>query len=47
MRLRDARLPHLGGTPAAQAGLGGPPAGAAAPELVGLHGNVDAAHATL
>jgi hypothetical protein len=35
------------GTPAAKAGLGGQAAGAAAAELVGLHGDVDAAHATL
>jgi hypothetical protein len=40
-------VPDLVGAAPAEAGLGGAPAGAAAAELVGLHGDVDAAHATL
>ena len=40
-------VPHVERAPAAEAGLGRPPAGAAAPELVGLHRHVDAARATL
>jgi hypothetical protein len=35
------------GPPPAEAGLGGTPPGAADAKLVGLHSDVDAAHATL
>src|SRR5690242_5252063 len=45
-RRHDPRLPHLDRA-APPDGDDGATAGAAAPELVGLHGDVDAAHATL
>jgi hypothetical protein len=46
-RLRDADLPHVDGAPSPAAGLGRAAPGAAASELVVLHGDVDATHATL
>ena len=45
-RLLDQGVPHLGGE-AAEAADGDETAGAAAAELVGLHGDVDAGRATL
>ncbi len=46
-RPRDAHLPDVERTPAAEAGLGRPPSRATAPELVGVHGHLDATRATL
>ena len=43
---RDARLPHVDIPSPAARDLGTPP-GRAAPQLMGMHGDVDAAHATL
>jgi hypothetical protein len=46
-RLHDARVPDVDGSASAEPGDRGEAPGAAASELVGLHGNVDAARATL
>ena len=46
-RPHDADVPHLDSREAAEPGDRREATGAAAPELVGLHGDVDAAHATL
>jgi hypothetical protein len=46
-RPHDAGVPDLDGRASAEPGDGGEAPGAAAPELVGLHGDVDAARATL
>jgi len=45
-RLRDARMPHLD-VAAALEGVGRPASRSAASKLVGLHGDLDAARATL
>jgi hypothetical protein len=46
-RPHDAYVPDVDGGPSAESGDGGEAAGTTAPELVGVHGNVDAARATL
>jgi len=46
-RPHDAHLPDVERTPAAEASLGRPPSRATAPQLVGVHGHLDATRATL
>ena len=46
-RPHDAHVPDVDGGPAAEPGDGREAPGAAAPELMGVHGHVDAARATL
>jgi hypothetical protein len=46
-RLHDADVPDLDSGAAAEPGDRRQAPGTAAPELVGVHGDVDAAHATL